>query len=115
MSAESPPEPDLKDLDSRLKRARDDIRGPFEKKAGNEPLRSAVGLAFRVSVELVSALAVGLGIGWVLDEWLGTRPWLMILFILLGGAAGMLNVYRLAMRSGGSQGNSDAGKDQGNR
>lgn len=57
---------------------------------------SALGLAFRVSVEVVSALAVGLGIGWLLDQWLDTRPWLMLVFLVLGGCAGMLNVYRVA-------------------
>lgn len=60
------------------------------------PPGSALGLAFRVAVELVSAVAVGLGIGWLLDVWLDTRPWMMIVFIVLGGAAGVLNVYRMA-------------------
>lgn len=41
-------------------------------------------------------MAVGLGIGWLLDVWLDTRPWMMIIFIVLGGAAGVLNVYRMA-------------------
>ena len=61
-----------------------------------QPPNTSLGLAFRVSVELVSALAVGFGIGWLLDYWFETRPWLMLVFILLGGAAGILNVYRMA-------------------
>ncbi len=61
-----------------------------------EPPGTSLGLALRVGVELVSALAVGFGIGWLLDYWLGTRPWLMLVFCLLGGAAGILNVYRVA-------------------
>ncbi len=61
-----------------------------------QPPNSSLGLALRVGVELVSALAVGFGIGWLLDQWLETRPWLMLVFILLGGAAGILNVYRMA-------------------
>ena len=60
------------------------------------PPGSALGLAFRVAVELVSAVAVGWGIGWLLDAWLDTRPWMMIVFIVLGGAGGVLNVYRMA-------------------
>lgn len=63
---------------------------------GGPPPNTSLGLAFRVAVELVSALAVGFGIGWLLDRWLETRPWLMLVFILLGGAAGILNVYRMA-------------------
>jgi ATP synthase protein I len=46
-------------------------------------------------VELVSALVVALGIGLALDYWLGTRPLFLVLFVLLGGAAGVLNVWRL--------------------
>lgn len=61
-----------------------------------QPPGNALGLAMRVSVEVVSALAVGFVIGWSLDEWFDTRPWLMLVFLLIGGAAGILNVYRMA-------------------
>ncbi|MDT7953106.1 MAG: AtpZ/AtpI family protein [Acetobacteraceae bacterium] len=56
-----------------------------------------MGIGVRVGVELVSALAVGLAIGWGLDWLLGTKPWLLALFVLLGGAAGVANVWRLMM------------------
>jgi len=56
---------------------------------------SPMGIGVRVGVELVSALAVSVAIGWGLDWWLGTRPWLLGLFVLLGGAAGIANVWRL--------------------
>jgi ATP synthase protein I len=58
---------------------------------------SPMGIGVRVGVELVAALAVGLAIGWGLDSWLGTKPWLMALFVLLGGAAGVANVWRLML------------------
>jgi ATP synthase protein I len=54
------------------------------------------GFAFRIGVELVSALLVGAGIGWLLDRWLGTTPFLLLLFFFLGAAAGILNVFRAA-------------------
>ncbi len=54
-----------------------------------------MGLGFRIGAELVAGVLVGVGVGWVLDTWLRTAPWLMVLFLLLGGAAGVLNVYRL--------------------
>lgn len=53
------------------------------------------GIGFRAGVEVVSALIAGVLIGYFLDRWLGTRPWLFLLFFVLGGAAGVLNVYRL--------------------
>ena len=57
---------------------------------------SALSLALRVGIELVSAVAVGTSIGLGADYWLETGPWLMITFVVIGIIAGMLNVYRLA-------------------
>jgi ATP synthase protein I len=78
------------DFTERLAKAR---RGGSRKGAKREG-PSGFGLALRISVELVAALAVGVGIGWLLDTWLGTTPGLMIVFFVLGSAAGMMNVYR---------------------
>jgi len=61
---------------------------------GDKPGGSPMGIALRVGVEMVSALLVGVAIGWALDRWLGTRPILLAVFVLLGGAAGVLNVWR---------------------
>jgi ATP synthase protein I len=58
---------------------------------------SAMGAGLRVGVELVSALAVATAIGWGLDRWLHTLPLFLIVFVLLGGAAGVLNVWRQMM------------------
>jgi ATP synthase protein I len=55
------------------------------------------GIGFRVGVEMLSALIVGLVIGWMLDRWLGTKPWLLLLFVVLGVAAGVMNVVRVFM------------------
>ncbi len=57
--------------------------------------RSSFGLVARVGVELVAAVVVGLAIGWGLDFWLKTRPLFLVLFVFLGGAAGIVNVWRL--------------------
>ena len=63
----------------------------------------AMGAAMRVATELVLALIVGAAIGWFLDGWLGTRPWLLIIFFFLGFAAGLKNLFRTAAKTGGSQ------------
>jgi ATP synthase protein I len=57
---------------------------------------SAMARGFRLSTELVAAVVVGALIGWVLDRWLGISPWGLIVFLLLGFAAGVLNVMRAA-------------------
>ncbi|MCB4820420.1 AtpZ/AtpI family protein [Roseicella aerolata] len=53
------------------------------------------GIGFRAGVEVVSALVVGIFLGWLLDRWLGTWPWLFLVFFVVGGVAGVMNVYRL--------------------
>jgi ATP synthase protein I len=57
---------------------------------------SAIARGFRLSAELVAGVAVGALLGWLLDRWLGISPWGMIVFLLLGFAAGVLNVIRAA-------------------
>ena len=59
---------------------------------------SALGQAFKISVELVAGVVVGGFIGWVIDRQLGTKPWLFIVFLILGFAAGMLNTIRSARK-----------------
>jgi ATP synthase protein I len=56
----------------------------------------ALGYALRLGVELVAGVAVGGFIGWALDRWLGSAPFLMVVFLVLGAAAGMTNVFRAA-------------------
>jgi len=62
------------------------------------PSSDASGFArgFRLSSELVAGVLVGAGLGWLIDRWLGTLPWGMFVFALLGFTAGVLNVVRSA-------------------
>jgi ATP synthase protein I len=63
--------------------------------ASFDPKRSgALGMGFRIGVDLVAALVVGVGIGYGLDLWFGTLPWVTILFFFLGSGAGVMNVFR---------------------
>ena len=62
---------------------------------------SALARGFRLSTELVAGVLVGAFIGWALDRWLGISPWGMIVFLLLGFAAGVVNVIRAAGISSG--------------
>ena len=93
----------LEDLDARVTSARAAHKprsGTGNSAAGGKPPLTGFGLAMRIGTELVAAIAVGVGIGYVLDLWLGTKPWLMVVFFFLGSAAGMLNVYRATAHLG---------------
>jgi ATP synthase protein I len=57
---------------------------------------SAIARGFRLSTELVAGVLVGAAIGWLIDRWLGISPWGMIVLVLLGFTAGVLNVMRAA-------------------
>jgi ATP synthase protein I len=52
------------------------------------------GLAYAAALSLFAAVAAGLIIGWLLDRWLGTRPWLLVTGIVLGSAAGFYELIR---------------------
>ena len=57
---------------------------------------SPIGTAFKLSTELVSAVAVGTIIGFILDKTFGTKPWLIIIFFFIGVIAGIINVIKSA-------------------
>ena len=105
------PRPSLKDLGSRLRKARGDDE-PDNR--GRLP-GTRLGQALHFAIEMAAALAVGGGLGWLLDGWLGTKPWLFVVFIFVGIAAGILNAFRAAQRMGATpMSRADAGR-QGDR
>ena len=57
---------------------------------------SNIGVAFKLSTEMVAAVVVGVIIGFILDNWFGTKPWLILIFFFVGVIAGILNVVRSA-------------------
>ena len=60
--------------------------------------RSSLGTAFKMSTELVSAVAVGTIIGFILDKTFGTKPWLILIFFFVGVVAGITNVIKSAKK-----------------
>ena len=66
----------------------------------NDHNKSLLNTFSRVATELLAGLLIGGCIGWTLDKWLDTNPWLLILFFLLGGAAGILNLWRVVSGKG---------------
>ena len=59
---------------------------------------SNFGEAFKMSTELVAAVVVGTIIGFILDEWFGTKPWLILIFFFVGVIAGIMNVIKSAKK-----------------
>ena len=64
----------------------------------NNQNSSSIGAAFKLSTELVSAVAVGTIIGFILDKTFGTKPWLILIFFFVGVIAGIMNVIKSAKK-----------------
>jgi len=88
---------DLKDFKTRLEIAKNKLK-INSKKSNITGNGSFMGSAFKLGTELVSAVALGTIIGFILDSWFDTKPWLIIVFFFLGSAAGILNVIKAAKR-----------------
>ena len=85
------PRSSLTELAEKLRAA----RAKHEERARGRP-NEGLGIGMRISVELAAAVGVGALSGILLDRWLGTTPWLLIVFFIVGCVAGFLNVYRAA-------------------
>ena len=84
------------DLDTRLKIAKSKLENSKIKTDRKKGV--FLGNAFKLGTELVAAVAVGSIIGFILDNWFGTKPLLIILFFLFGSAAGIYNVIKAAKK-----------------
>ena len=82
----------LRDLDRRIGQRRDETAAPVEP----QDRRAGMGLALRLAADFAAGVIVGAAIGWGIDWLLGISPWGMIVFLLLGFVAGVLNVLRSA-------------------
>ncbi len=85
---------DFKKISARLEIAKKKIKKNLIK--GDSANVTSLGKAFKISTELVASVVVGTTLGYILDNWFGTKPWLIICFFFMGVAAGILNVIRSA-------------------
>ena len=81
-------------LTTRLKIAKDKMDLKSLNNDNNQP--SSLGMALKLSTEMVAAVLVGTIIGFILDSWFDSKPWLIIIFFFVGVAAGITNVIRTA-------------------
>jgi ATP synthase protein I len=87
---------DLSALNAKLRAARERNQGPDGKAGSQDAGQSSSGYGLRLSVELIAGLLAGLGLGWTIDWFVGSRPWFMLIFMFLGLGAGVYNVIRLS-------------------
>ena len=87
---------DLEDLKTRLKIAKSRLQKDKTQNADKKGI--FLGNAFKLGTELVAAVIVGTIIGFILDNWFGTKPILIIVFFLFGAAAGITNVIKAARK-----------------
>ena len=85
---------DLKKISVRLEIAKKKIKKNQIKNKGTNA--ASLGKALKISTELVAAVVVGSTLGFILDNWFDTKPWLTICFFFIGVAAGILNVIKSA-------------------
>ena len=85
-----------KNISTRLKIAKNRIYKNL--KNTNQIEGSSIGSALKMSTELVVTVVVGSTIGFILDGWFDTKPWLTITFFFIGVIAGILNVFKTAKR-----------------
>ncbi len=84
------------DFKTRLKSAKN--KAKYKYSESKETSTSGMGHAFKMSTELVAAVAVGTIIGFILDSWFGTKPWLILIFFFVGVIAGIMNVIKSAKK-----------------
>lgn len=86
---------DIKRLDKKIEELRRKEAVVRREKSETDVGRASR-IGFRIGAELLSAVIVGAALGYLADRLLGTKPWCLAVFLFFGGAAGVLNVYRLA-------------------
>ena len=87
---------DLKEISTRLRIAKKNIKKIKNENGGSNA--ASLGKALKISTEFVAAVVVGSTIGFLLDNWFGTKPLLIICFFFIGVVAGMLNVFKSAKK-----------------
>ncbi len=102
----------LRALDKRLGEQQRERHDDDERGNGEEP-RRGMALAVRLAADFVAGVVLGAALGWGFDRLFGTSPWGLIVFLLLGFAAGILSVMRSAGLTGPGPTGRDSGPDRG--
>jgi ATP synthase protein I len=85
---------DIQKLDEKISRFKQSDAKHALKEEQNDNIYSKTATAWQVSIEFLSAVLIGASVGYCLDLFFGTAPWMLVVLTIMGGAAGMLNLYR---------------------
>lgn len=113
--SDDPDRPEGDDFDARLRAARRRHGLDHARDEEADAVGRGLGLGMRIAVEIVAALIVGGVLGFLLDRWLGSSPWLLLLGLLLGAGAAVLNVYRAVRGIGYAAGYTRPGRSDDRR
>jgi ATP synthase protein I len=94
------PRLDADALDRRLAELRSEREAEAVRAEASRTASTALGLGFRIGIELVVAVGVCAAIGWAIDRQVGSAPWGMLAGFVLGFGAGLRNLFRTATRYG---------------
>lgn len=100
MSESGPPDP-LRRLGEEIDKARSRDRKNRPRHRDVTSGGGAMAFGLRIGIEMIAALCVGVGLGWLADRYLGIRPWGLIAGFFLGSAAGIMNAFRAVQGMGG--------------
>jgi ATP synthase protein I len=94
--ADEEPDRALAELDAKLRELR--AARPADRDETDPGPRLNFGSGLQAGIELLAGVAFGVGVGWFIDSWLGTKPFGLIVMFFLGSAAGVLNAWRYLKR-----------------
>ncbi|MFC5557398.1 AtpZ/AtpI family protein [Methylobacterium iners] len=86
----------LKSLETKIERKRPEASPAHSSRSGSAGGPSPLGQAMRLSTEFIAGVIAGGILGWMFDHYLGTKPWGMIVLLMLGFATGIYNVMRVS-------------------
>ncbi len=87
--------PSSENVAARLAESEARRKSEQDRQAQRRAAGAAQGIGFRIATELLAALIVGAGLGYGLDQWLETKPWFMVTMLVMGFAAGLMNIFRM--------------------
>ena len=109
ISDQKTPKTDLERFESRL----DAVKAKHAPDVDDVSDGTILGMAWRLSTEIIVAVLVGMGLGYGLDKLFGTKPWMMLVGVGFGFAAGIMNVMRSAAKMDAATSHIPIGEDIG--